>query len=116
MNFAPGKRPQERLRVSSTAVAGRTVVTVVGEIDHETAGRLGDDLKAAVLSGARRVEVDFSRVGFCDCAGLNVLLAARIHCQGLGVGFSVSGPVAPAVARLFRLADTDALLLVSQAA
>jgi anti-anti-sigma regulatory factor len=70
-------------------MAGRTVVTVAGETDHETGGRLGDDLRAAVLSGARRVEVDFSRVGFCDCAGLNVLLAARIHCQDPGVGFSV---------------------------
>ncbi|PWI11707.1 hypothetical protein DIZ27_02965 [Streptomyces sp. NWU339] len=77
---------------------------------------LNNELKAAALSGARRVEVDFSRVDFCDCAGLNALLAARIHCQELGVGFSVPGPVTPAFARLVQLAGVGPLLLMPQAA
>ncbi|MFC4472397.1 STAS domain-containing protein [Streptomyces xiangluensis] len=46
------------------------VVAVSGGVDHLTAARLDDVLLTAVASGARSVEVDFSRVSFCDCAGL----------------------------------------------
>ncbi|MEU3862444.1 STAS domain-containing protein [Streptomyces sp. NPDC028722] len=118
MNSASGRQPGERLRVSSTAADSGTVVTVTvtGEMDHVSACRLTDEVRAAVLSGARRVETDFSRVTFCDCSGLNVLLAARSHCRDLGVCFSVSGPLTPPVARLFLLAGIGAPLLTSQSA
>lgn len=110
----PGRQLGEQLRVCSTSVAGRTVVAVAGEVDHQTATRLDDVLLAAMASGARCVEVDFSRVSFCDCAGLNVLLGARS--QDAGVRFLVAGPVAPAVERLLQLTDTAPLLLVATAA
>ncbi|MFL5992786.1 MAG: STAS domain-containing protein [Streptomyces sp.] len=62
-----------------------------GQVRHLTAARLDDVLLAAVLSGARCVEVDFSRAGFCDRAGLNVLLGARSHCRDEGVRFACPG-------------------------
>jgi anti-anti-sigma factor len=65
---------------------------------------------AAILSGARWVEADFSQVDFCDCSGLRILLAARSHFQDARVRFSVSGPVTPAVDRLFHLTGTVRLL------
>ncbi|MEV0976455.1 STAS domain-containing protein [Streptomyces sp. NPDC049915] len=92
------------------------VVTVAGEVDHRTASGLGEELETAAAGGARQVEVDFSLVGCCDCAGLNVLLAARIHCQDRGVGLPVSGLVMPAIARLFQLTGAGSLLLMPQAA
>ncbi|MEV6742295.1 STAS domain-containing protein [Streptomyces sp. NPDC051104] len=98
------------MRLTSSTLDSRTVVSVAGEVDHLTAARVGDELGVAVLSGARWVEADFSRVGFCDCAGLNVLLAARSHFRDAGVQFSMSGPVAPAVERLFQLTGTGPLL------
>ncbi|GAB2859933.1 STAS domain-containing protein [Streptomyces deserti] len=115
MDSDPGKRPGERLRVCSSTVAGRTVVAVAGEVDHLTAARLSDELEAAVINGARCVEADFSRVAFCDCSGLSVLLAARSHCQVAGVGFAASGPVTPAVRRLLQVTDTGPLLLAEAA-
>ena len=111
MDGNPDERFYARLRVASATLDSRTVVSATGEVDHLTAALLGDELGAAVLGGARWVEADFSRVGFCDCAGLGVLLAARSHLRDAGVRFSVSGPVAPAVERLFRLTGTGPLLL-----
>ena len=99
----------ERLRLTTTTVHSRTVVSVVGEVDHLTAAQLGDELGAAILSGARWVEADFSQVGFCDCAGLGVLLAARSLFEDAGVRFSVAGPVTAAVDRLFQLTGTGHL-------
>ncbi|MFM9709070.1 STAS domain-containing protein [Streptomyces galilaeus] len=68
-----------------------------------------------MINGARSVEADFSRVVFCDCAGLSALLAARGHCQDAGVRFWVSGPVTAAVQRLLQLTDTGPLLLAKAA-
>ncbi|MFF1406044.1 hypothetical protein [Streptomyces sp. NPDC058294] len=48
---------------------------MTGETDHVSACRLTDDVRAAVLSAARRVETYFSRVTFRDGSGLNVLPA-----------------------------------------
>ncbi|MEV0981140.1 STAS domain-containing protein [Streptomyces sp. NPDC049915] len=71
-------------------------------------------METAAAGGAQQVEVTFSRVCFCDCAGLNLLLATSINCQDRGVGLSVSRPVTPAVARLFQLAGAGRLLLMPQ--
>ncbi|MER6908992.1 STAS domain-containing protein [Streptomyces flaveolus] len=102
--------------MSSAVEAGRTVVTVTGEVDHVSAVRLAGVLEAAALSGTGDIRVDFSRVGFCDCSGLNTLLAARNHCQDLGIRFSLSEPVTLPVARLFQLTGAGPLLLKQQTA
>ncbi|MFM9709074.1 STAS domain-containing protein [Streptomyces galilaeus] len=116
MDSIRARQPGEQLRVCSTSVAGRTVVAVTGEVDHQTATRLDDVLLTVIASGARCVEVDFSRVSFCDCAGLNVLLGARSRCLDAGVRFVVAGPVAPAVERLLQLTGTAPLLLLAKTA
>ncbi|MEU7305267.1 STAS domain-containing protein [Streptomyces sp. NPDC007206] len=89
----------------------RTVVAVAGEVDHLTAAGLDDALQAAVISGATHIEADFSRVAFCDCAGLNVLLAAHNRCRQAGVRFAVSGPLSPVVERLLQVGGTGPVLL-----
>ncbi|MCA6091119.1 STAS domain-containing protein [Streptomyces sp. SCA3-4] len=96
------KTSGERFHVSSTTVNGRTTVPVAGEVDYLTSSRLSDELASAVASGAQCVDVDFSRVSFCDCSGLNALLSASEYARDEGIGFSVSGPVAPAVERLLK--------------
>ncbi|MFF9457682.1 STAS domain-containing protein [Streptomyces flaveolus] len=117
MNDPLAKQPGKRARVSSAVETGRTVVTVTGEVDHVGAVRLTGVLEAAAaLSGTGDVPVDFSRVGFCDCSGLNTLLAARNHCQDLGIRFSLSEPVTLPVARLFQLTGAGPLLLRQQTA
>ncbi|WP_374201630.1 STAS domain-containing protein [Streptomyces sp. ISL-22] len=70
-----------------------------------------NELEAAMTSGARCVQADFSRVAFCDCSGLNALSAARSRCRAAGVRFCVSGPLMPEVRRLLHLTDTGPILL-----
>ncbi|MDF3293675.1 MULTISPECIES: STAS domain-containing protein [Streptomyces] len=95
----------ERFRLSSVTACGRTTVAAIGEVDLDSSPQLSAALDVAVSDGADRVDVDFSRVTFCDCAGLNALLAARCRCWGAGVVFGVFGPVSPVVLRLFRVTE-----------
>ncbi|MEU9015036.1 STAS domain-containing protein [Streptomyces sp. NPDC048479] len=106
----------DRLRLSRTTERGRATVAAIGEIDFVASPHLGDALHAAVTDGVHRLDVDLSQVTFCDCSGLNVLLAARCRCGEAGVAFGVSGPVSPAVLRLFRATETLADLPVRCAA
>ncbi|MEU9148614.1 STAS domain-containing protein [Streptomyces sp. NPDC048349] len=56
---------------------GSAEVTVSGEVDLHTAGHLREALVAALTIYRGAIAVDLHGVGFCDCAGLNALLAAR---------------------------------------
>ncbi|MFD4243982.1 STAS domain-containing protein [Streptomyces sp. NPDC058525] len=56
---------------------GRAHVTVSGEIDLDNAPILREAVLTAVACYRTGVTVDLRQVTFCDCAGLNVLLAAR---------------------------------------
>ncbi|MEU1940509.1 STAS domain-containing protein [Streptomyces coeruleorubidus] len=115
MDGHPATQPGERLRVCSATVDRRTVVTVIGEVDHLTADRLSQELESAVINGAQSIEADFSRVAFCDCSGLSVLLAANDRCRDAGAFFAVSGPVTPAVKRLLQMTGTGPVLLTRTA-
>ncbi|MER6814757.1 STAS domain-containing protein [Spirillospora sp. NPDC000708] len=53
------------------------VVTLTGEVDVATAGRLRDHLAALIARGARHLVLDFAGVAFIDSSGLSVL--AGIH-------------------------------------
>ncbi|MGW1617211.1 STAS domain-containing protein [Streptomyces sp. NPDC002285] len=99
------------LRVSGAAVGDLVTVSAAGEVDFDTSVRLADALEDAVTSGAQVIEVDLRGVEFCDCSGLHVLLRARERALEAGAGFSVNEPVAPLVARLFEVTETEALLL-----
>lgn len=64
---------------------GRQVrICVEGELDVLTAGRLRHEVDHVVDDGARAVHLELAGVGFCDGAGLRVLLwgAERVHAVG----------------------------------
>lgn len=90
--------------------AGQVPVSVAGEIDILSAPRLRTALDEALSDGARVVKVDFSRVEFCDCYGLGVLLAARHRAREQGAALSVVGVTSPLVRRLLRGTGTAAAL------
>ncbi|MFJ9908924.1 STAS domain-containing protein [Streptomyces sp. NPDC101152] len=110
MEISVGKASGGRLRISSRMTPGRMIIPVAGEVDHTTAPQLRAALLPALTSGARQVELDFTQVSFCDCSGLNTLLDAYHHARQTGVCFGVSGPLTPAVARLFALAEVESVL------
>ncbi|MFB7983653.1 STAS domain-containing protein [Streptomyces vinaceus] len=64
--LTPGSRP------------GTTSDCVSGEIDSDNAMILRRDLLTSLVSHRGTLLVDLSQATFCDCSGLNALLAARM--------------------------------------
>jgi anti-anti-sigma factor len=63
--------------LSEAPLPGGAVLTVVGELDLETAPELRERLTAIVTGGATAVVVDLRRVTFMDSIGLAAVLLAR---------------------------------------
>jgi anti-anti-sigma factor len=87
-----------------------TRLVVAGEIDISTVEVLRTALTAAAEAAAQ-VHIDLSHVSFCDCAGVNVLLAAR-RAHPATVVIEAS----PMVRQLFDLTDVTDLLTSGTAA
>jgi anti-sigma B factor antagonist len=85
------------------------VVRLIGELDLAGAPRLQSVL--AGLDGD--VELDCSGVDFIDAAGLRVLQIAHEGCSARGSKLVLADP-SPAVERLLRIVELDAVLLVRQ--
>ncbi|WP_406179144.1 STAS domain-containing protein [Streptomyces sp. NBC_01006] len=96
---------EERLTVGVKSVPGATVVTLSGELDHDTAEPLRQALETACQDGGRLL-VDLSRLDFCDSTGLNVLLHARLAVQEAGGSLELVG-LHPPVERMFRITGAD---------
>ncbi|MGW5328116.1 STAS domain-containing protein [Streptomyces sp. NPDC004014] len=77
-------------------------VTVDGDLDFDTGDQVRDRLDAALAASARGVELDLSGLGFCDCAGLSVLLELRHRALGQGKTVTIRASN-PAVDRLLDL-------------
>ncbi|WP_371655386.1 MULTISPECIES: STAS domain-containing protein [unclassified Streptomyces] len=52
----------------------RTLITLAGEIDLETAPLVSASLCACLYEGVRTIDVDLTAVTFCDVSGLNAFL------------------------------------------
>jgi anti-anti-sigma factor len=84
--------------------AGRTIVSVYGELDALSVPAFAGALIGLAESGTRFVTIDLSQLGFCSVGGLRAMaeLAARLH--------AVEGRVevlAPTI--LMRMLDLSAL-------
>ncbi|MER5202089.1 STAS domain-containing protein [Streptomyces sp. NPDC002825] len=81
----------------------RTVVlTVAGELDMETAGRLQELLAEQFGQGRRRFVLDMSALDFMDSSGLNVLIRAVNKARGTGGDVYLAAPT-PAVRRILEI-------------
>ncbi|MFD5411856.1 STAS domain-containing protein [Streptomyces nojiriensis] len=103
-------------RTETWATHGEAVVTVSGEIDLVTSPILRDALEDALAGRPHCLEVDFTHVTFCDCAGLSALLRARAAAQQAGAAFVLVHVDAPTVIRLFDLAGAGPLFGLGLAA
>ncbi|KPI00422.1 ANTAR domain protein with unknown sensor [Actinobacteria bacterium OK074] len=65
------------LDITVRPAGDRTVVEVAGDIDIDMEQQLHSALREALARSATGVDLDLSKVGFCDCSGLNVLLRVR---------------------------------------
>ncbi|MFB7908303.1 STAS domain-containing protein [Kitasatospora sp. NPDC056076] len=104
--YGPG-----RLRVTVSRQGAVRVVSVSGELDHDT----GEGLRAALVrpwdEGEQRTLVDLADLRFCDSTGLNILLRARLVAEADGRQLEVAGPTS-AVARLFAVTGADTVLRI----
>ncbi|MFD0345247.1 anti-sigma factor antagonist [Kitasatospora aburaviensis] len=87
------------------------IVTVAGELDHESADGLRSALARSVDEGIERILVDFGDLRFCDSTGLNLLLRARLDAEAAGVSLEIAG-LQPVVSRLFAVTGVDTVLRI----
>jgi anti-anti-sigma factor len=101
---------EQLLNVSRIDRNHRTSITLVGEIDLESAPLLRDALRQCLQDGIRTIDVDLTHVTFCDCSGLNAFLEASQHTAAAGGRLRLHDPPAM-TARLFALTGSGFLLL-----
>lgn len=103
-----GSTDGERLSqvtVGVRAEGDRMVVTISGDLDLSGDRELQQALRAALARSDRGIELDLAGVRFCDCSGLNVLLAIRQ--QALGESKTVAiREISTAAERVFTLTGT----------
>ena len=105
----------ERTRGPETASLGirirpGPVVTISGEIDIYSGPQLRDQLLDVIRRHGARLALDLTGVTFIDCAGINVLLAARRRAQLEGGSLRVLR-ASPRVRRVIALTHLDSVLM-----
>ncbi|MEV7545404.1 STAS domain-containing protein [Streptomyces sp. NPDC089915] len=100
----------ERFSVAVRTVDGTVLLTLGGELDHDTAEPLRQALEGAAARGGRLV-VDMAGLRFCDSTGLNALLHGRIAVEEAGGSLELAGLGGP-VARMFRITGADTVFPV----
>ncbi|TWV31516.1 STAS domain-containing protein [Streptomyces misionensis] len=93
---------------SYTADGAWTRVEIAGELDLDSGDRLRGGLLAALARSDRGLALDLDGLGFCDCAGLAVLMDLRQRAvrEGKTVVVRAAGP---AVGRLLSLIGAEDL-------
>ena len=91
---------------------GQTVVTVIGDVDMHSEGRLRDALTQAGTIPGGRVVLDLSAVEFMASAGVHVLLTMTDQLKQAGGALVLVGP-RPMVARILALTRADELIRVA---
>jgi len=102
---SPDGERLSQVTVGLRADGDRIVVTVSGDLDLSADRELQQALRAALARSDRGIELDLAGVRFCDCSGLNVLLAIRQ--QALGESKTVAiRKISNAAERVFTLTGT----------
>ena len=95
--------------VTSSAVQGRRVVRVSGEIDVDTGPQLRDHLLGLVAAGEYDIVVDLSGVSFLDSSGLGVLVMVHKRIRTAGGALRLAG-CQPEVVSIFHLTALDRVI------
>lgn len=84
------------------------VVTLAGELDHDSVEAFREALAEGLASGASRILADFSDLRFCDSTGLNALLRSRRDGHEAGIRLELVA-LQPPVARMFDITGAGAV-------
>ncbi|MEU4348132.1 STAS domain-containing protein [Streptomyces sp. NPDC023838] len=107
-----GTAGDRRFAVTARQVAGAAVLSLTGELDHDTVEPLRVALTEQIAAAPERIVVDCAGLRFCDSTGLNALLRARAAAsQTAGAGIELAALQAP-VARMFEITGADAVFRI----
>ncbi len=116
VRVAPADPPQQLLppclTVDTHPDGDRMAVTVAGDLDIDTEQALHNALRDALRHSVSGVDLDLSRVDFCDCSGLNVLLSVRRRALEDAKTLLLRA-TCPAVDRLLTLTGTRSLFVLA---
>lgn len=91
------------LSVRITRNENAVVLTLVGELDLATGGRVKDALDELQDAPPARLVIDLSQLSFLDSTGLAMLVGLERRCRENGTPILEIRPGPPAVQRLFEL-------------
>ncbi|MFF1477569.1 STAS domain-containing protein [Streptomyces sp. NPDC058301] len=107
-----GTAGDRRFAVTARQVSGAAVLSLTGELDHDTVEPLRVALTEQIAAAPERIVVDCAGLRFCDSTGLNALLRARAAAsQTAGAGIELAALQAP-VARMFEITGADAVFRI----
>jgi anti-sigma B factor antagonist len=103
--------PQNRVFQLRSEREGDAVrVSLAGELDVASAGKLDEAIRQAEESDARAIVVDLTDLGFTDSTGLSVLLGAHSRNREEGRRLTFVASQHDAVTRLLAITDTTEML------
>ncbi|MGW1963544.1 STAS domain-containing protein [Streptomyces sp. NPDC001935] len=97
-----------QLSVVTTTADGILVLTLSGEIDHNTGDALRQALDASVAP-LPRIVVDMRQVNFMDSSGINIFIAAHHALSEAGGWLRLAAPGEP-VMRTISIVGVDAVI------
>ncbi|WP_223281352.1 ANTAR domain-containing protein [Streptomyces antnestii] len=77
MSAHPSTDHEPPLTITMEPAPERMLVTVSGAADIVSQQALQNGLRRALLQSSDGIDLDLSKVNFCDCSGLNVLLSEQ---------------------------------------
>jgi anti-sigma B factor antagonist len=86
--------------------AGPCLLTVAGDLDYHTAGRLRGALEELPLDEAAGVIIELSGLTYCDSTGISVLVTAYRRARAAGRALVLAG-LNPDITRVFRVTGLD---------
>ncbi|MEW1873342.1 STAS domain-containing protein [Streptomyces caelestis] len=100
--------PGGGLSVIAAPADGVCVLTLAGEIDHDTGETLRQALDLSV-TGQPRIVADLRQVTFMDSSGINILLTAHHAATEAGGRLRLAAPT-PAVLRTLQIVGIDQII------
>ena len=91
-----------------TLPSGHDLLTVDGEIDHDTAPQLRTALDEAAFAPGSLLIIDVTRLFYCDSTGITVLVTAHQRAQAAGGSVTLAG-LSPELGRVFEMIGLDQL-------
>ena len=93
------------------ALDGNALVTLVGDLDLNTASDLTRVLNTFIENGPAEVVLDFAELSFLDSTGISVLIAAQSSLNQQGRRLTIRSPRPPAL-KLFEMTGLTDILNV----